>query len=333
MNHRRISNFKVDLDQRGTGHHVLNFIIFCLLIFAVIGTFRAVSSHAEARATTIKSGIAGQCLDDHDSKDKAGSIVDAWGCNGSSAQGWTLTDTTLKNEDGLCLDVAGSSNSPNSPVVLNTCDNSPGEVWLYGNKQLFNPNAKMCLSEPAGQKSAQLMMSGCKPTNPNNTWDFNFTYICDSGSEGEKVACNAEKQWAIWQTGTPSHETLLTTYTDGAPYEEWCADFVSYIYKEAGYPFTNGEANGWDESNANNVQNQGFTIQNSPNYIPQVGDVAYFDYEGGHVEIVISGGKHPSFIYGNSATIDPTTGNGEMESNTITQDGTLGNLVYYMSPS
>ena len=124
----------------------------------------------------------------------------------------------------------------------------------------------------------------------------------------------------------------MTGYTDGAPYEEWCADFVSYIYKEAGYPFTGGETNGWDENNANKIQFMGFVKHDPANYTPKPGDVGYFNYNGGHVEIVISGGAHPTFIYGNSATIDPTTGNGQMESNTIVQDGSLGHLVYYLSP-
>jgi len=68
-------------------------------------------------------------------------------------------------------------------------------------------------------------------------------------------------------------------------------------------------------------------------YIPKTGDVAYFNYNGGHVEIVVSGGSKPTFVYGNSATIDPTTGNGEMEANTETSDGSLGQLVYYLSPN
>jgi hypothetical protein len=148
------------------------------------------------------------------------------------------------------------------------------------------------------------------------------------------VACYAIKEWVNWTTEPNNHVNLLANYTGGSAftYEEWCADFVSYVYKQAGYPFTNGNYEGWDEDLAPDVINQGFTQQPS-SYVPQPGDVAYFDYPGGHVEIVVVGGKTPTFIYGNSATIDPTTGNGEMAANTITHDPVLGSLQYYMSPN
>jgi hypothetical protein len=146
------------------------------------------------------------------------------------------------------------------------------------------------------------------------------------------VGCYAIKDWIDWTSHPNDHVALLNNYTGGASYEEWCADFVSYVYKQAGYPFNNGNYSGWDENIASAISNQGFTIQNS-SYIPKAGDVAYFDYPGGHVEIVIAGGPKPTFIYGNSATIDPTTGNGQMAANTIVNQGSFGQLLYYMSPN
>ena len=115
--------------------------------------------------------------------------------------------------------------------------------------------------------------------------------------------------------------------------EEWCADFVSYVYKQAGYPFLYGERDGWDEYYAPNIQNQGFIYHSAASYIPHAGDVAFFDYNGGHVEIVAVGGSKPIFIYGDSGTIDKTTGNGDMAENTITNDGYAGQVIYYLSPT
>jgi cell wall-associated NlpC family hydrolase len=147
------------------------------------------------------------------------------------------------------------------------------------------------------------------------------------------VACYAEKEWTTWQSGGISHDTLLNSYTNGSPDEEWCADFVSYVYKEAGYPFTQGSSNGWDENNANYIQYMGFAMHSaSSGYVPKPGDIAFFNYNAGHVEIVVSGGSHPTFIYGDSATIDPTTGNGQMKANTILSDSD-GQIVYYLSPN
>ena len=167
------------------------------------------------------------------------------------------------------------------------------------------------------------------------TWSKHSTggaSLACSGTEGQVVACEAAKQWITWQTGTPSHNALLNDYSDSNGYEEWCADFISYIYQEAGHPFTNGERNGWDEYLAGNIQYQGFTYHDAANYLPQTGDVAYFDYSGGHVEIVAVGGPKPIFIYGDSGTTDPSTGNGQMAENTITDDGTEGQVIYYLSP-
>jgi hypothetical protein len=140
-------------------------------------------------------------------------------------------------------------------------------------------------------------------------------------------------QWALWQANPNGHTGLLTQFTDGNSYEEWCADFVSYVYKISGYPFQNGERDNWDEYNANNLVNLNFTVHNAGSYIPKPGDIAYFDYSGGHVELVVTGGSHPTFIYGDSGTTDPMTGNGEMNEDTLTNDGSAGSVQYYLSPN
>ena len=225
-------------------------------------------------------------------------------------------------------------------VTLKSCDNEPGQVWLRDQSSFYNPNSGLCLSASLGEPSSQLYIDNCNLSGDQQIWepsdptgaDYGINAIC-KGDEGIIIACNAEKEWSKWQSLGSNHESLLNTYTDGTPYEEWCADFVSYIYKESGYPFTRGESDGWDENNANNILNMGFTQHlASSGYLPKAGDVAYFNYSGGHVEVVISGGKKPTFIYGNSGTNDPTTGNGEMATNTITGDGSEGQLIYYLSP-
>jgi cell wall-associated NlpC family hydrolase len=145
------------------------------------------------------------------------------------------------------------------------------------------------------------------------------------------IACSAIKEWGLWVASNTNHEALLTNYTDGTPSEPWCADFVSYVYKEAGFPFTGGSADGWDQNDANAVQYMGFTMHPADgSYQPKPGDVAFFSYPGGHVEIVVSGGSKPTFVYGDSAQIDPTTNNGQMKANTITSDSS-GQLEYYLS--
>lgn len=321
-------------DQSGMARHGLTLVIFAIFVFTAIGTFHSIVSNASAKTDEIHSGISGDCLDDHEDGSVNGSVADDYTCNGSQAQAWEVAGINIKHGN-LCLSTAGSAKI-GSPVLLNTCASLASQIWLKDGSGLYNPASQLCLSGPVDLEGNSLSLQACNSlTKSYEVWTSPDLTIDCSGvrQQGDRVACFAEKEWETWQSGSISHESLLNSYTDGAPYEEWCADFVSYVYKEAGYPFVNGEADGWDESNANYVQNQGFTIHNQSNYTPQPGDVGFFDYSGGHVEIVISGGKQPTFIYGNSATIDPTTGNGEMEANTKLQDGDLGNLVYYLSPN
>jgi len=320
-------------DQRGSGHSSLSLVLFVMLVFAVIGVFKNVSSHADTNITQIKSGISGYCLDDKSSIAKNNAEVDLYNCNGSSAQGWQFNDTNLMHS-GFCLGVSGNSISAGAGVNLENCNvNNPGQVWLVTGGEIYNPNSTLCLSSSGYKTGSGVEIASCNNTQ-NETWQTNWSMAdCPAETKGQKIACAAISDWVDWHKTGSDHNALLNTYTDGAPYEEWCADFVSYVYKQAGYPFTQGETNGWDENNANNIQNMGFTMHSLNSYSPQIGDVAYYNYSGGHVEIVISGGKTPTFLYGNSATIDPTTGNGQMEANTITNDGDLGSLEYYLSPN
>lgn len=317
-------------------HHGL---IVAVLFFAIICALPLMHTHAQVATQDIRSGIAGKCLDDYQGLTKMNTKLSIRECNGTTAQGWVVTTARIIHDNTYCLSVQGNGVSAGSHVVLNHCDQSPGQVWLRDRSGFENPNSGMCLSVLSN--SAMVGITPCHTmSEQSQQWtaafvhESSYTPTCDGSTEGDRIACAAEQQWSLWQTGSPSHTTLLNQYTDGNGYEEWCADFVSYVYKQAGHPFTQGERNGWDEYNANVIQYLGFRIHPAGSgYIPRTGDIAYFNYAGGHVEIVIRGGTTPTFIYGNSGTIDPATGNGDMEANTITNDGELGQVIYYLSPT
>jgi hypothetical protein len=336
----RWKQFSLTSNETGSSHHAL--LLSILLAGAIFGAFRLTERHVAADSPKISSGVTGYCLDDHANNKLSGAPVDIWKCNDTAAQVWSVSGIQIKHDGTDCLAIANDGKAVGTAVVLNNCSDAPGQVWLRDKTGYENPNSTLCLASSGSASGSSLTIESCANiSNATETWtpgvpndNLDATSAPCSGSEGARVACAAEKEWTTWQSGTPDHTTLLTSYTDGAPYEEWCADFVSYVYKEAGYPFTQGEADGWDENIADNIQNMGFTEHAAGSgYIPKPGDVAYFDYSGGHVEIVVSGGTTPTFIYGNSGTIDPTTGNGEMMANTITSDGELGQLMYYLSPN
>lgn len=317
------------------------FIIACVILLAIVKIYNTVVANQGAAIAEIKSGVPGYCMDLHRDILKNGSEVDNWKCNGTAAQVWVASNNKIQHKN-LCLSVENNGNNTGDKIVLNTCNNSTGQVWLNAVDGYENPASALCLAVPTKQMGDQLDLASCnKLTTQTEAWqpstwsksnNGGASTSC-TGSVGQLVACNAAKQWVIWQSGVINHNTLLNNYSDGNGYEEWCADFVSYIYKESGYPFSNGERNGWDEYLANNIQNMGFTYHSATDYTPQAGDVAYFDYSGGHVEIVAVDGTNPIFIYGDSGITDPSTGNGQMTENNLTSKAGEGQLEYYLSPN
>jgi hypothetical protein len=335
-------NRQAPISPTQTGSIFGNLLVCVVLLASVAAVFRLVQSHASADIPRISSGLSGYCLNDYGNKTTANAAVDAWKCNDTSSQDWVATIDTITHDGSECLSVQGDAVDPGSNVAMNPCSGAAGQVWLRDQTGYQNPNSGLCLAASPSRPDSQLFISNCSHlASPQQTWiptspaaKSNSANPPCTGTEGQKVACYAIKQWTTWQSGSISHGSLLNAYTDGASQEEWCADFVSYVYKQAGYPFTRGDTSGWDENVAGDIQYMGFTMHPvTSGYVPQAGDVAYFDYGGGHVEIVASGGNTPTFVYGDSGVTDPTTGNGQMTANTITQKADEGQLVYYLSPN
>ncbi len=323
-------------------HHRGRYIT-AILLLAILLPVLLQTRHSVAAIPELKSGVSGYCMDDFQSKTASDTPVDNWTCNGTDAQEWTASQGNITHDSTYCLSVSGDSKSQGAKLVMNTCSSTPGQVWLAEQSGYMNPNSDLCLSAPAkNAQDQQLTLTSCSNLGkPGETWNSAASKpgvvlpgnSCKGDVGGQKIACVAEEQWSAWQNNPENRPNLLSNYTDGNAYEEWCADFVSYVYMTAGQPFANGERNGWDEYDANSVQNQGFTKHWANDYTPKTGDIAYFDYNGGHVEIVASGGENPTFIYGDSGTPDPVTGNGNMAANTLTGDGDLGQVIYYLSPN
>lgn len=86
-----------------------------------------------------------------------------------------------------------------------------------------------------------------------------------------------------------SYDAHVIKYTDGVN-EAWCADFASWIMKEAGVPFTNPHSGGWRIPGVYTLQEYFESIDKfipSGHYIPKSGDIAFLHGPGGHVAIVL----------------------------------------------
>jgi len=332
------SSSKRFLKLNNSGFSKFKFIASLLAVIFIACFVRVNLNKASADSTRIVAK-KDYCIDLYHGNISDYSPVMLWACDKTSAQSWTENLTTITHEDKYCLSVSNKLLKNKKSIVVQLCNGSANQVWLNSKNKLYNPDSELCLTTSMGNGS-QLVVDDCNKKNLL-TWtteDVNGQVIprnlqCDKGDKPFKLSCNAIKQWENWVDNN-NHMNLLNKYTLNSTYEQWCADFISYIYKESGYPFRSA-ADGWDENVAVNIQNYNFTIHDaSSGYIPKPGDVAFFDYDnGGHVEMVVSGGSKPTMIYGNSGRNDPQTNNGDMRANTIMEVKDKGSLIYYLSPN
>jgi hypothetical protein len=117
----------------------------------------------------------------------------------------------------------------------------------------------------------------------------------------QELVCIAEAQLQLWQS-QPGYDTANFPYANagyldysGGVYEEWCADFVSWIYNQTDHPLQpdpNWQVAGVDVIMAIAQQGGAFSWHLAGSgYIPQPGDLAVHSFPGqphAHVNMFIS---------------------------------------------
>lgn len=103
----------------------------------------------------------------------------------------------------------------------------------------------------------------------------------------------------------------IDVYTDNTP-EYWCADFVSWVYKAAGKPFTGGLSGGWRIPSVNTLddwlKNKGTRVANESGApAPKPGDVVIFDHSGDQVGNDTHTGIVEKIVGGKMITIEGNT--------------------------
>ena len=128
---------------------------------------------------------------------------------------------------------------------------------------------------------------------------------CDAGNPSTVGDCGPE----------------VNKYTDNH-LEYWCADFVSWVYKAAGVPFTGGASGGWRIASVSGLRSwfkENGTYQTTQEMVakgttPQPGDVIIFVDRGGntyHTGIVDNAsGDSMKSIEGNTSTAFTDNGSG-----------------------
>ncbi len=101
-----------------------------------------------------------------------------------------------------------------------------------------------------------------------------------------------------YKLGATSFDDTMRKYSQGAE-EPWCADFVSWVYKESGMPLNNPNSGSWRIPGTQTLKqyfkNQGswqeYVQNNLQNYQPKPGDVVIYKSStspfGRHTNIVL----------------------------------------------
>lgn len=112
----------------------------------------------------------------------------------------------------------------------------------------------------------------------------------DGSSDGSGIVAIAQREYA---KRPAEWDANVLAYSDNNR-EAWCADFVSWVFKQANTPFTGGVSGGWRVPAAINVK--GWFEQHGQYFAagsagaPQPGDVVFYgtDREVFHTNIVVS---------------------------------------------
>jgi len=165
----------------------------------------------------------------------------------------------------------------------------------------------------------------------------------DQTSLRQQVVCLAEQQLAIWksQPGYPWNrantysQSGYLTYSQGNT-QQWCADFVSWIYEQVGYPLQPDP--NWRISWVPDIQTIGEQNQNfqwhpeSSGYTPQPGDLAIYSGDG-HVNIFISNENGTSTYIGGDQGVGPYPGGSIVSEQPWPGYYDNGGILGYVSPN
>ncbi|WP_327292327.1 ricin-type beta-trefoil lectin domain protein [Streptomyces sp. NBC_01198] len=109
------------------------------------------------------TGYGGKCVDVAGSSSTNGAAVQLYDCNGTAAQSWTASGSTLQAL-GKCLDVASAGTANGSKVQLYDCNGTGSQVWNRGaNSTLVNPQSGRCLDAtgPSSANGTRLQIWDC----------------------------------------------------------------------------------------------------------------------------------------------------------------------------
>ncbi|WP_067703935.1 ricin-type beta-trefoil lectin domain protein [Actinoplanes awajinensis] len=123
-------------------------------------------------ATMLQSNFSGRCIDIPNGVPAAGTPLQTWDCNGSSAQKWSFeADGTLRAL-GKCMDPAGGALTNGTTIQLADCNTNPVQRFtLSAARTLVNVSSGRCVDirDWNGSNGAALQLWDCAAT-ANQIW-------------------------------------------------------------------------------------------------------------------------------------------------------------------
>jgi hypothetical protein len=114
------------------------------------------------------TGVSGLCVDDRSSSTADFNPIQIWGCNGSSAQQWSVVQAgSTLHVLGKCMDVGNGGTTDGSTINLYDCNGSGSQVFQpQSNGSLLNPQSGKCLDDPNSSttQGTQLQLWDCNGT-------------------------------------------------------------------------------------------------------------------------------------------------------------------------
>jgi predicted alpha-1,2-mannosidase len=124
------------------------------------------------RVGSIRSALAGKCIDDQNGATANGTPTQIWDCNGTNAQQWYVAPDGSIQGMGGCLDVALGGTANGTQVRVWQCNGTGSQVWQpQANGTLVNPQSGRCLDDPGSSTTngTQLQIWDCNGTSAQ-TW-------------------------------------------------------------------------------------------------------------------------------------------------------------------
>jgi hypothetical protein len=129
-------------------------------------------SGSSGNGTGPVTGYQGLCVDVRGASTTNFTPVQAYNCNGTNAQMWTVVKagSTLQAL-GKCLDIDGGGTANGTTVDLYACNKTAAQVFIpQSNGELYNPQSNKCLDDTNwGGSGTQLQIWSCADT-ANQQW-------------------------------------------------------------------------------------------------------------------------------------------------------------------